>query len=76
MKTTTSNYEKLEDDVDSGCKDEEVSDDNDDDGDDDDDEMILLPFLMIGFSLASSSTSISVATGFHRALKILKQKLK
>ena len=37
MKTTTSNYEKLEDDVDSGCKDEEVSDNIDDDGYDDDD---------------------------------------
>ena len=36
----------------------------------------MLPFLIIGFSLASSSTSISVATGFQRALKILKQKLR
>ena len=34
MKTTKSNYKKLEDDVDSGYKDEEVSDNNDDDGDD------------------------------------------
>ena len=33
------------------------------------------PFLMMGFSLASSSTSMSVATGFQRALKTLKQKL-
>ena len=32
------------------------------------------PFLMMGFSLASSSTSMSVATGFQRALKTLKQK--
>ena len=29
MKTTTSNYKKLEDDVDSGNKDEEVSDSDD-----------------------------------------------
>ena len=37
MKTTASNYKKLENDVDSGCKDEEVSDNIDDDGYDDDD---------------------------------------
>ena len=34
MKTTTSNYKKLEDDVDNGYKDE-VSDNDDDGGDDD-----------------------------------------
>ena len=42
MKTTTSNYKKLEDTVDSGYKDGEVSDNNDDDGDDDDDNEIMM----------------------------------